>query len=253
VCGSGSDRSQLDADKGDSSLTMGSQGSTTHVPPLLGCGVCPPAAERDLRAEAGEDLGSDFRAPPPLLGSSPGGGPGVLDHVPEGVERWRTYGGVSFAGVYVAQYWVEFILWESLLNERDYNAIIELGTWEGGFSLYLSSQAEHRNMFFRTYDIHKPARYVPGFVQIDIYAKAEEIGEHLRRMDPVIVLCDGGNKPRELKTFSRYVTPASTLVVHDWGTEMLEKDVPPGVEMVHRERCEELGSASRVFRKLPYA
>jgi hypothetical protein len=155
--------------------------------------------------------------------------------------------------VYVAQYWVEFILWESLLNERDYNAIIELGTWEGGFSLYLSSQAEHRNMFFRTYDIHKPARYVPGFVQIDIYAKAEEIGEHLRRMEPVIVLCDGGNKPRELKTFARYVTPASTLVVHDWGTEMLEKDVPPGVEMVHKDHCEELGSASRVFRKLPYA
>ena len=39
--------------------------------------------------------------------------------------------------MHAAQYWVEFILWESLLNERDYNAIIELGTWEGGFSLYL--------------------------------------------------------------------------------------------------------------------
>jgi hypothetical protein len=143
---------------------------------------------------------------------------------------------------------VEFILWEHLLNERDYNGIVELGTWEGGFGLYLNAQAEARAMAFRTYDIHRPARYVPGFVQIDIFAQAESIGEHLRRLDPVIVLCDGGNKPRELKTFSRYVTPASTLVVHDWGTEMLPKDVPDNVEMVHADWCEDLGSASRVFR-----
>jgi cephalosporin hydroxylase len=232
---------------------VGSQGTKTHVPPLLGCGVCPPADERDGGAEAAADLRSSGRTPQPL----PVGtvlGDRVLDQLSEEVDdRWWRYGGVSFAGVHAAQYWVEFILWETLLNERSYKAIIELGTWEGGFSLYLSSQAEHRDMAFRTYDIHKPARYVPGFVQIDIFAKAEEIGEHLRRMEPVIVLCDGGNKPRELKTFARYVTPASTLVVHDWGTEMLPKDVPPGVEMVHEDWCVDLGSASRVFRKLPYA
>jgi hypothetical protein len=196
------------------------------VPPLLGCGVCPPADERDGGAEAAADLRSSGRTPQPL----PVGtvlGDRVLDQLSEEVDdRWWRYGGVSFAGVHAAQYWVEFILWETLLNERPYKAIIELGTWEGGFSLYLSSQAEHRDMSFRTYDIHKPARFV---------------------------LCDGGNKPRELKTFARYVTPASTLVVHDWGTEMLPKDVPPGVEMIHEDWCVDLGSASRVFRKLPYA
>ena len=88
----------------------------------------------------------------------------------------------------------------------------------------------------------------PRLLRIDIFAQAEEIGEDMRRSDPVIVLCDGGNKPRELKTFSRYVTAASTLVVHDWGTEMLQKDVPDNVEMVHEDWCVDLGSASRVFR-----
>ena len=103
-------------------------------------------------------------------------------------------------------------------------------------------------MDFSTYDIHQPASYIPGFCKIDIFAEAEEIGKHMQLSEPVIVLCDGGNKPRELKTFSRYVTAASTLVVHDWGTEMLQKDVPSNVEMVHEDWCVDLGSASRVFR-----
>jgi cephalosporin hydroxylase len=162
--------------------------------------------------------------------------------------RWNSYGSVSFAGVPVCQYWAEFVLWEALLNEREYDTVVELGTFSGGFSLYLASQAEHRGIGFRTYDVRKPEREIPGFVQIDIYACQEEVGSHMRRHDPVIVFCDGGNKPRELKTFSRYVTGDSTLVVHDWGTEMLSTDVPDNVEMIHEGLCLELGSASRVFR-----
>jgi len=198
--------------------------------------------------EAADDLGSDRGAPPPLFQGSAGRRQGVLDHVPKDVDRWHQYGGVSFAGIPVAQFWVEFHLWETLLNEREYLGIVELGTLHGGFSLYLASQAEHRGMFFRTYDIRVPPRRIPGFCKIDIYAHADEIGEHMRRNDPVIVLCDGGNKPRELKTFSRYVTAKSLLVTHDWGTEMLRSDIPENVEMVHEEWCSELGSASRCFR-----
>lgn len=211
-------------------------------------GLCALALERDGSAEDSFDLGSDLRASGPLHSGPTGGGPCVRDLVPTGLDRWHSYKGVSFAGVITAQFWAEFVLWESLLNERDYDSIIELGTLDGGFSLYLASQAEHRGMSFRTYDVHPPARKIPGFVQIDIFAHAQEIGEHMRKHDPVIVLCDGGNKPRELRTFSRYVTASSTLVVHDWGTEMLRSDVPDNVEMVHEDFCVDLGSASRVFR-----
>lgn len=218
------------------------------MPPLPASGLCPPALERDGRAETAGDLEGDLGAPWSLLGGSSGGGAGVRDYVPAGVDRWHRYGGVSFCGVPVAQFWAEFVLWESLLNERRYSGIVELGTLDGGFSLYLAAQASNRGMFFRTYDIHKPAREIPGFVQLDIYARQDEIGAHLRRHDPVIVLCDGGNKPRELRVFSRYVTETSTLVTHDWGTEMLRSDVPDNVEMIHEPWCQELGSASRVFR-----
>ena len=155
---------------------------------------------------------------------------------------------MSFAGVYVAQYWVEFVLWEALLNEQRYRSIVEIGTWEGGFALWLHAQAEARDMGFRTYDVYEPKVKVPGFVRCDVFAHAEMVGQHLQENDPVIVFCDGGNKPRELKTFSRYVTADSTLVVHDWGSEMTEADVPSNVEMIHEDYCLDLGSMSRVFR-----
>ena len=210
-------------------------------------GLCALTLERDGSAENSGDLGRDLRAPGSLREGSTGGGPRVRDQLPE-VDLWHSLSGTSFAGVPAAQIWADFVLWESLLNERDYDSIIELGTFCGGFSLYLASQAEHRGMSFRTYDVQAPERKIPGFVQIDIFASQVEIGEHMQRHDPVIVLCDGGNKPRELTTFSRYVTPASTLVVHDWGTEMNRENIPDNVEMVHEDYCVQLGSLSRVFR-----
>jgi hypothetical protein len=63
-----------------------------------------------------------------------------------------------------------------------------------------------------------------------------------------VLLCDGGNKPRELRTFSHYLGPESLIVVHDWGCEIDEQDVPVTLEEVYGEFCDELGSLSRVFR-----
>ncbi len=155
---------------------------------------------------------------------------------------------MSFAGVKAAQILADYWLWEAVLNDGEYNGIVELGTGAGGFSLWLSAQAEARGLFFRTYDIHEPNTQVPGFCRLDIYAHAESIGEHLGKYDPVILFCDGGNKPRELKTFSRYVTADSLIVVHDWGTEISPKDVPMNCTEVYGSLCDEIGSMSRCFR-----
>ena len=143
---------------------------------------------------------------------------------------------MSFGGVPAAQLVQDYFLWECLLNENpQVRGIVELGTWEGGFALYLAAQARCRGLSFRTYDVTAPAHEIPGFVQLDIFREAEQIGEYLRREGPVIVLCDGGNKPRELRTFSRYLTEEARLVVHDWGTEVLPSDVPDNVEMLHQD------------------
>jgi hypothetical protein len=158
---------------------------------------------------------------------------------------------MSFGGVKAAQILADYWLWEALLNssEKPLRGIVELGTGEGGFSLYLSAQAEARGMFFRTYDVVRPRNKIPGFVQLDVFAQAEDIGGHLRKYDPLILFCDGGNKARELRTFSLYLSPDSLIVVHDWGTEITRDDVPDYLTEVHGDLCSEVGSMSRCFRR----
>lgn len=156
---------------------------------------------------------------------------------------------MSFGGVKACQILADYWLWEAILNDNpSVEGIVELGTLEGGFSLYLAAQADAREIFFRTYDITTPKRRIPGFVTIDIFANSDEIGRHLERHDPVILLCDGGNKARELKMFSQYLSHASVIVVHDWGTEFLPKDIPENVTEVYGPLCDEIGSLSRCFR-----
>jgi hypothetical protein len=179
---------------------------------------------------------------------------------PESAEVPRDYfhlfTGVSFAGVPCAQYYADFYAWEAVLNERaatnqdglpGINAIVELGTYKGGFSLYLAAQAHYRGLLFRTYDVIPPDRAIPGFVRLDIFAEAERVGQYLATYDPLIVLCDGGNKPRELKTFNRYLSGHSVIAVHDWMYEITPSDVPENLDMVYQDFCEEIGSVTRFF------
>lgn len=165
------------------------------------------------------------------------------------LNQFISFAGVSFGGIKVSQFWCEFVLWEALLNSSHYNAVFELGTWEGGFSWWLWAQAQARGMKFVTYDSVRPDRDVPCFERRDVFLDRQELGALMRKHEPCIVFCDNGNKPRELEMYSKELRSSSSiLVVHDWGTEMLPENVPDNVEMIHREFCEDLGSVSRVFK-----
>lgn len=159
----------------------------------------------------------------------------------------------SFCGVPCAQYFCDFYLWEAVLNENpQLRGIIELGTWRGGFSLYLKAQADNRDMFFITYDSamepDKLDKLFGEFVREDIFANEVEIGEILTRESPVALFCDNGNKPREMKTFPKYLREGSIIFVHDWMTEFLPKDIPDNVEPIYESFCDSLGSVTRVFK-----
>lgn len=174
--------------------------------------------------------------------------------MPPGTYPFHTFHTGSFGGQTCAQYWTDFLLWEMVLNSNpQLQAIVELGTWEGGFSWYLWAQSQARGMrSFKTYDVVKPQREPPGFERLDIYRHAEVVAVHLASLDcPTVLLCDGGNKPRELKTFPPYLSADSIVVVHDWGTETLAADVPDFLEELYGDLCDQLGSISRVFRMKP--
>lgn len=158
---------------------------------------------------------------------------------------------VSFGGVPAAQYWIDFILWENLLNDNpQVRGIVEIGTWQGGFSWFLWAQTHARRIGFWTCDAVAPERDPPGyFERLDVWARPERIGEVIESMGgPVVLFCDGGNKPRELATFAPACPPGSVVVVHDWGTEVRPSDVPQCLTEAYGDWCDQVGSLTRVFK-----
>ena len=152
----------------------------------------------------------------------------------------------SFGGHPLAQYLCDFMVWELVLNNNpQVKGIVELGTYQGGFSWFLDAQARARGISFDTYDIILPDVEPPGFTQLDFYRFPDrvELGDA-----PVALLCDGGNKPRELRTFPPMCAPGSVVVAHDWGTETLPSDVPDFLEELYGDFCDSVGSVTRVFK-----
>jgi len=157
----------------------------------------------------------------------------------------------SFGGVPAAQIWADFVLWELVLNDNpQLRAIAEIGTWQGGFSRYLHAQAAARGMGFRTWDAVVPPDPPPGFQRLDVFAEPEVVTDFCRSFSSTVLLCDGGNKPRELKLFSSALGGEHLFVVHDWLTEIGPEDVPDGLDMVYTDVCETLESMTRIFRRI---
>ena len=159
----------------------------------------------------------------------------------------RNWSDTWFMGVQCSQYAVDFVLWERLLNHNpDVDRIIELGTLWGGFSLFLFLQALQRNMTFITFDdgsyavtqcktdgplaVDTPLgqrldltdHCVHGNVFDDCY---EIVTSYLQGPGRCVLFCDDGNKPKEFATFAPLAKPGDIIVVHDWGTEILEQHI----------------------------
>lgn len=153
----------------------------------------------------------------------------------------------TFCGIRMTQWWADLFLWERVLNEHpEIEQIVELGTGAGGFSLYLSMQAEQRGMKFATFDVTDyRTTIVPGFILCDIFEDPECVWNLLGR--PTIMHCDNGDKARELREFATELMPGSLCIVHDWGIEVSAEDVPESLQPIHRDLWQGL---STVFARV---
>jgi len=55
----------------------------------------------------------------------------------------------------------------------------------------------------------------------------DEVVDLCQRPEPKILFCDGGDKPKEIVTFGRYLQPGDILASHDYGVEWEDEDVQP--------------------------
>lgn len=171
----------------------------------------------------------------------------------------------TFLGVRAAQTWSDFYNWERFLNANPVESIIELGTWHGGFALFLMLQAIQRGAEFMTFDtapcpawdtwVAKALGLRSKSSTVDIF---EDGGAHVRKFldwfpKPALVLCDNGDKPAEVALFAPMLKPGDFLAVHDWGTEFNEPDIDPVraiLEPVFLDESTKVGTVTRWFRRV---
>lgn len=152
--------------------------------------------------------------------------------------------GTSFMGYEMAQTWDDLQLYEKVLNDRpDLKCIIELGTGQGGLSMFLHAQAQHRRMAFHTFDHLEADLPVPEWLQMDVLADSVRVREFFQH--PMLLLCDNGNKPLEVKIYAPMLQVGDLLAVHDWETEIYEKDIPGALFPVYTQ---ESVSMTRIFQ-----
>jgi hypothetical protein len=108
---------------------------------------------------------------------------------------------------------------------NDFDRIIEIGTLHGGLSLFIHKNKKPTCEFI-SYDIDPELNIVPPRFRSQIDFRigdcfSQETGTEIMNLiqntsKRVLLLCDGGDKPREVRTFGGYLKPKDVLMCHDY-------------------------------------
>ena len=104
-----------------------------------------------------------------------------------------------------------------------FDRIIEIGTWAGGLTVWLHKN-KPKDCDLISYDIDESLNEVPkGKYPIDFRIGDcfsgfyhEEIKSLIQDSKRVLLLCDGGHKNEEVKTFCQYLKEDDVIMCHDY-------------------------------------
>jgi len=109
-----------------------------------------------------------------------------------------------------------------LMQSHPPNQILEIGTARGGLTWMLRDLAP--DAAIRTYDI-KPCPNIGLLTSLSIDCRVadplaaesqQELVEFIRRPGTTMILCDGGNKPAEVKAIVGIAKPGDIVLAHDY-------------------------------------
>lgn len=164
----------------------------------------------------------------------------------------------SFLGITSQQQFADLIAWELFFQRcGSINSMTELGTGRGGMTLYFSLTAAQRRFLFYTYDIESPfvmTSKLSRLLSMDLQFSKLDIFENplvlIRKFShPMVLYCDNGDKPREVREFHKYLLQGDYLVVHDYGKEIFEYDIPDGFIPFIENECQALNCLTKFFKK----
>lgn len=127
----------------------------------------------------------------------------------------------KYKGYHAAQNTFVFEMLDKLdqLTSSNVDVIIEIGTFYGGLTKTLQDHHISNNATIYTYDIHDSLVSEEGgninFIRKDIFEDVDTIKNNIRNKKTVI-LCDGGDKIKELQVFAPLLSKGDFILCHDF-------------------------------------
>ena len=139
----------------------------------------------------------------------------------------------SMFGVKTQSSWATAFVFDHLLtvHRKEVRWIVEIGTGRGGMSLMLAMWAKVNGVPFWTIDLNDFRSHEVNGALVHLRASVivddvfQRQGFVSRWHNTGFLLCDGGDKPRELATFAPMVPLGTLIAVHDFGIEIKPEHV----------------------------
>jgi 23S rRNA U2552 (ribose-2'-O)-methylase RlmE/FtsJ len=116
---------------------------------------------------------------------------------------------------------VDFL--QKVIDENDFQSIIEIGTNRGGLTLWLNDHKKDSTKIY-TFEIFPDAPLINSdqidgeLIIDDVFSKnsLEKIKGILLKSKQCLILCDGGHKNQEFNLFSQFLKSGDIIMLHDY-------------------------------------
>lgn len=137
--------------------------------------------------------------------------------------KWKhEWGGGLYKGIFSQQNKNFYPAFEKLFAQENIARVLEIGTATGGF---IRAVRDLTNAEIVTYDI-KETKHKTTLEENNITVKVQSVfddfdfvEDYISRENQVLVICDGGNKPKEFEVFSRLLKPGDIIMAHDYSRD----------------------------------
>jgi cephalosporin hydroxylase len=139
---------------------------------------------------------------------------------------WRHTGAIWPMGVPTSLTWYDMGAVLNILQIASIRTVLEIGVEHGGLSSVLIAHGKNTGVVYRGIDITlEPLHPVipAGLIdQRDAWdaATVREMGLWLATQPaPALIICDGGDKPKELHLYAPLLRPGDVMIGHDYHNE----------------------------------
>lgn len=140
---------------------------------------------------------------------------------------WEQEGPTRSFGFEMNQNRLAVPVWSYAMEMYRPERIIELGSYNGGFTIALAFAGWTNDVALYSFDqMEAPSeqwRAMARFLNVKFYRadifKSEDFIKGLVQMEgPSFLLCDGGDKAKEFEIFSKHLKPGDIIAAHDYHT-----------------------------------